>query len=238
MPAVLVLVATLPSVTGLPADEVQNVFHCGDPTVSPPDPTFFMDAVIDFYNDVPTGDTVPVGEWMSTSLDRGTNLARVDAYYQTDLTGVAPMGSPIGTTNFTLTAANNQSPLPEEVATVISYHGDLDAPVSMPNPSPPPATIRPQSRRRGRTYVGPLAVTTGVDLGTLFRPAPAWRTRLGRAIVDLKDDIDAITGGLYLGVWSRADAEVYPLVAGWVDDAWDVQRRRGLDATTRTGFSF
>jgi hypothetical protein len=35
------------------------------------------------------------------------------------------------------------------------------------------------------------------------------------------------------GVWSKVDGVVRPIVGGWIDDDFDVQRRRGTDAQGR-----
>jgi hypothetical protein len=37
-------------------------------------------------------------------------------------------------------------------------------------------------------------------------------------------------------VWSRADAEVYPVVGGFMDNRIDTQRRRAVKASVRTTF--
>jgi hypothetical protein len=46
------------------------------------------------------------------------------------------------------------------------------------------------------------------------------------------------TAGLSHAVWSSADDTAYPVIGAWMDNAFDTQRRRGVDATardTRTG---
>lgn len=234
--SVAILVARLASVGGLPEDIVENVFHLGY-TASSGDLQDAAEAVEAFYNDVATGATTSIAEKLSTSLSRTADACAVNVYVQADLTGVTPTGSPTVIHPFTLGAADNTEPLPEEVATVISYHGDLSVPVQQVNPSPPPAFIRPQSRRRGRLYIGPLAQSTGSDTGARFRPLATWMEDLGLALLDLHTAFGALAGDGYFGVWSKADAEVYELEGGWVDDAWDTQRRRGVAATTRTSFA-
>lgn len=235
---VTVLVASLAHSSGLPEDVVNNVFHFNqEATVSSFED--FCDAVISFYNDIPSLDTVPIAEWMSDSLDRSADACKVSMYIQDDPTGVADMGSPVFVKSFTLAPENNQAPLPEEVSTVISYHGDLDGvPAEAPNPTPPPATIRPQSRMRGRLYIGPLNVTCGTTVTDFYRPNQAWRDRLNRALSDLWAFGEALPDDQYFGIWSKADGEVHRAVGSYVDDAWDTQRRRGVPPTTRSTVTF
>lgn len=238
--AVYQLVARLPSTTGLSEDVVENVFHVGvdGAVVGTTEIGEMMAAIRDFYITVPAGGTQGPGYYLSDGVSRAASACTVLAYISFDLDGSTPLGSPIGTLSFTLQAAQVAAAFPEEVASVISYHGDLtDVPVSQTNPSPPPATIRPAQRRRGRCYIGPLSSGSGTDPGASIRPSSTFRSNLALAMKDLAETINAIDPNLFFGIWSKADAEVYECVGGYVDDAWDTQRRRGLAATTRTLFT-
>jgi len=44
---------------------------------------------------------------------------------------------------------------------------------------------------------------------------------------------DAAAGDIAMSVWSRAAHATFPIVRGHVDNAFDVQRRRGVDASQR-----
>lgn len=237
--SVLQLVARLAPFNAMPDETVENVFHVGFNVATPvgTDVDQCLAAVVGFYTSTPVGGTDAVGEYIGESVSRVANACQVLAYLTDDLSGNTAFGSPIDSVTFTMPTALTGDPYPEEVAAVISYYGDLtDVPVSEPNPSPPPATIRPQQRRRGRTYVGPLQVAAGASGANQSRPKTAFRTD---CTLSFKEMAVAIAGGTAgdLGIWSRADAEVWPAVAGWMDDAWDTQRRRGVAPTTRTTFT-
>jgi hypothetical protein len=231
-------VVSLASTTGLPADTTQNVLHAGrDAVLGVNDIADGLAAVADFFTTLAVGQAENVGDYISESISRAANAHTVTAYSSTDLSGATPFGSPVGQTSFTIGAAVAGSPFPEEVAAVISYNANLtDVPVSEPNPSPPPATIRPAQRRRGRMFVGPLQAATGTEVSGIIRPSPTFRADLCLAFEQMASAFNA-TDSLYLGVWSRADAEVWQVGEGYVDDAWDTQRRRGVAATTRTTFT-
>jgi len=93
-----------------------------------------------------------------------------------------------------------------------------------------------QARRRGRVYLGPFGSSAG-------------DTTSGRPSSGLRGGI--ITAAAAFGVQSQAAIEwVWGVIStagpsmsfsevkdGWVDDAWDTQRRRGEGATLRTTFT-
>lgn len=90
-------------------------------------------------------------------------------------------------------------------------------------------------RGLGRVYIGPLAV--GAAFAGAFnesRPTPAFRTALGAAAARMRTDAGTTAVPMEWGVLSGADGIEYEVLGGWVDDAWDTQRRRGLVATGRT----
>jgi hypothetical protein len=105
----------------------------------------------------------------------------------------------------------DESPFPRELALCLSFYGGPNAP-----------------KNRGRLYV-PLQFFSSTNPGP--RPTPTHRTKVG--------DLAAIFAGLGgIGVdwivWSPT-VDAATAVENWfVDDEWDVQRRRGLRPTTRT----
>lgn len=239
MSGVLQLVSSLVHTSGLPEDTFQNVIHC-DVAGSDPAGQDIIDAMgafRDFYITNPGAQTVPLSAVISDAVSRVASACSIAAYFTNDYSGVSPFGSPIGNLAFTMPAPNASTQLPEEVAIVISVNGDLDdVPVTATNPDPPPAVIRPQARRRGRLYLGPLTQTAGTEVDTSYRPNATLRSDAGLAIATMYNAIVTLTPYV-LGVWSKADEVVHPIVAGYVDDAWDTQRRRGLAATLRTTFT-
>lgn len=92
----------------------------------------------------------------------------------------------------------------------------------------------PKASQRGRIFLGGIA-DNWVDPGTgaLFpKPKPGTLTALGNSINDLlatpfADDWEWV-------VYSRKLMQTFPVVGGWIDNAFDTQRRRGNAASTRT----
>lgn len=108
------------------------------------------------------------------------------------------------------------STLPSEVALVLSFQGSR-------------AAGFPQARRRGRIYIGPLFTT----VNSTGRPRQADIDALCLAASDLEDDIRAIPGHVW-SIWSTVDQDMVEVQNGWVDNAFDTQRRRGIEVTART----
>lgn len=107
---------------------------------------------------------------------------------------------------------------PREVAICLSFRGDKNVP-----------------RQRGRIFVGPAQCNTA-------RPAAGDITK----ILSHADGF-ANLGGIDVDwcVYSRTEdgagngsAGMHPVQYAWVDDEWDIQRRRGQKATSRTGKAF
>ncbi len=224
-------VVSLPSTTGIPADKVENVLSCGlDGVLGVNDLEDAADAIEFFYNGTAPGQNTPMSTYLSESLSRAANACSVAVYTTLDLTGGTFFGSPVLTQTFTLGAIGAGSPLPEEIATVISYHANLNnVPAEVGN-------TRPAQRRRGRMYLGPFNDQAGADVGSLYRPSLGFRTNVAVAFPFMADTINNIPN-LYFGIWSKLDAEVWAADAGWIDDAWDVQRRRGVAASSRSSFN-
>jgi len=115
--------------------------------------------------------------------------------------------------DFTLTGTAATG-MPAEVALCISYFA-----------------TRNIAGRRGRIYIGPLSSSVGSFIGADWRPTTATRDTLAGKATDLLAAAD-------LAGWPWAllssDGVARPITDGWVDDAFDTQRRRGLDPTDRT----
>jgi len=135
-----------------------------------------------------------------------------------ELPGLVP-NYPYFEGTFNLAAAPSGTPLPSELAICLSFQGDR-------------AAGAPQARRRGRVYIGPL----GTNANTSGRPNPTLMTALANAAVTFKATAATISGAGGWAVWSHADQDAVLVDNGWVDNAFDVQRRRGLLYTSRTVF--
>lgn len=133
-----------------------------------------------------------------------------------DLPGLTP-NYPTYETTFNLTAAPTGDRQPSEVALCLSYQ----------------ATRIPgqfQARKRGRVFIGPLKESTNLN----GRPTTTATNALLDGLETLYDAVDAVTDAGVLAVWSTVDQVAYPIVQGWVDDAFDTQRSRGLQVSART----
>lgn len=129
--------------------------------------------------------------------------------------GVAPLG---------LTGVGGTGTAPGELAVVLTFHGQKVAGQRF-------------ARRRGRIYIGPLA---GTPASSAYVDAGYLATLTSRALALLGTSDTAAWSWV---VYSETQAEapnppnIFPdtdVVGGWVDNAWDIQRRRGYRDTTKT----
>jgi len=109
--------------------------------------------------------------------------------------------------------------LPDEVALCLSFHANL-------------VSGQPPARRRGRIYIGPLGANARTSGAPNNRPDSAFIGRLAAAATDLVDGANAAS--VPWVVHSEAAGDDFFVIAGWVDNAFDTQRRRGVAATSRT----
>lgn len=107
-----------------------------------------------------------------------------------------------------------------ELAVAVSFHGEFVSGTSA-------------GRRRGRIYFGPLSSTV-LDSSTGFISSSVV-TAFATAAGALLTASNAASDWAWV-VWSDAGNTAYPVVDGWVDNAPDVQRRRGARNTLRTDF--
>lgn len=207
---------TIPVPSGIPEDAVTNTW----------------------YFDGDDGDT-DAAYWSSVQTLLTTFYQAIDGViYPNAMTGPATlkiydMRDPLPrvpeyTTTIALTPTVGTH-LPGEVAICLSYQA---------------AAISGQSqkRRRGRIYLGPLSSTVNDVTGNKSIVTPAACTAIANAAAALENGIaNAGVGSTKWAVYSPTTDAVDTLdnafndvEDGWVDNAWDIQRRRGLKATTRT----
>lgn len=112
--------------------------------------------------------------------------------------------------------------LPDEVAMCVSFKATA-------------ASGEPPARKKGRIFIGPLNTTAAGTTTNGNRPSAACISALqGAGSVLLAASIAATTWEWQ--VYSRVDDAGHPVVAGWVDNAFDTQRRRGVAPTSRSTF--
>lgn len=225
--------AVLPYTSGLPSDVCVNDLAFGfSGTPSGSDLTALMVDVENFYSLPATGETFPTSYYLANILDRDTNAARVDIYEIPDTPG--DLGSPVASDTFSLGSdIASADDYPYECAVALSFAADLTGiPEEEVNPSPPPATIRPRSRRRGRIFLGPLCKAGSTASGELR----VGSSQTGLWVKDAQEFLGAgaDSDGWTWSVWSRTDWTLYPIVTAWVDNTYDTIRARGIPATTRS----
>jgi hypothetical protein len=90
-----------------------------------------------------------------------------------------------------------------------------------------------QRRRRGRLYLGPFSSASGD--GLTGRPASALRTTLATAAEAARVAFGATTVGWHVVSQPKPTDPMTSaaVTGGWIDDAWDTQRRRGGQPSAR-----
>lgn len=103
--------------------------------------------------------------------------------------------------------------VPRELAICLSYYAERNVP-----------------RQRGRLYMPYALFATSSDAG--LRPPANMRT----TVLPAWADMFAALGGANVDwvVWSRLTRTARKVTNVWIDDEWDIVRKRGLRATTRT----
>ena len=153
---------------------------------------------------------------LATVLDTwaGTGQFKISVRFY-DLEGTKPV-YPDGVATKNSGITTSAIAVNREVALCLSFYADHPAP-----------------RRRGRLYL-PYALLGAGASSMAERPTTSQRTKASGLVAGFAGlggaDVDWI-------VWSRADHAAHTVTNWWVDDEWDVQRRRGLKATTRTAGS-
>lgn len=220
--------AVMTGSSGLPSDVFVNdfAFHFdagGSPSNAQINSLF--GAVDGFYRDVVYG-TYKLADFIGEQVSRAVTH-ELQAYTITS----GPMGSPRNTEPWLGPQAPiiSDANLPSECAGVLSFHADLTGVAEESGAS------RPRARRRGRLFIGPLiigAISADLDNPVL---SVTFTATMRAAATHMFDEAQA--AGFTWSVWSREDDTLRPVVAGWTDNAVDIQRRRGTEATLRTVYT-
>lgn len=218
VPGIIRAQAVLAATTAIPRDNFVNTFHFlpMELAVTPEDITSVQAMVADFYTHVGTSGH-SIGDLLGASVSRVANACSVNVY---DLGNAHPR--PPHTSQWTCPARSGSGVnLPLEVCCVLSMFADRNI-----------------ARHRGRVYIGPLQeldMTTSAQGVPLV--APSFRDTLIEHVERLIAGTAAVAGVTpQLAIYSRVDGVARVVQHGWVDDAFDTQRRRGPRATTRTTF--
>ena len=210
-------VVRMPYVTGLPRDVSINTFNITDPDASALDiVAVWGPALTDYYTD--TYDGHRIADYLSPVIV--PDACSIEFYEPNLATGA--IGEPINITPLDLGLVSDEGPMPLEVAICNSQRAAGGIGLS-------------GARRRGKHYLGPWGneVTTTSDVG-LPAPANVVLNTIRLASVNLLLIGDTLDGDW--AVWSRSDAAMFPVVGGWIDNEFDTQRRREVDATLRATY--
>lgn len=210
--AIMRAMAVFQGHSGLPEDRYVNTFHFSNLSPYAALLTDAFNVLEDLYFNANT--TAPLAEWLSPTLLRDAEFR----FY--DLSDDEPRVPTI--VPFTLPTAIDTDGDPEECAACLSFHGE------------PPVT----ARRRGRIYLGPLAqgAISSSDIDTYSHVSALLVTDMTLAASSALATSQG--NGAGWSIRSTVPTENFvPVVGGWVDNAIDIQRRRGAEATVRTSWT-
>lgn len=207
------LVVNLPYTTGLPRDVSQQTWCFLIDSLEETSMNDICEVVSRFYNEPVGSFATSISRYFSSVIDR--SLCWIDIY---DVASV-PTGPPIFSKAMTFGTAYAATSLPLEVALVNSFQGDK-------------ITSMPQSRRRGRNYLGPFnTYAMSADAG-LPRPLLDLIVTMNAASKRLQEEAISDADAEWC-VWSRTTDLFVPVTNGWVNNEWDTQRRREAKETDR-----
>lgn len=193
--------------SNLPEDVFVNNFYFRNSDNLNPFSTL-PDAIQAVLSSFYTGTTPAAGTVASYLSPKIQRLAEIRIY---DL-GQAPPREPT-LRNFTLPAQTGDV-LPAEVACVLTFHGPRNLP-----------------RQRGRVFIGPLR--TAVLDQTPPTDVRLSMTALPAALRDRAAMMASTTQNVDWVVVSQVGAVATVVERGWVDNAFDTQRRRGQKPNVR-----
>lgn len=204
---------TIPADTGDLADSISNTWH--------------------WDSDAPYSGTVRAG--IETKL---TNFYQaIDSYLPSQLLDstatvrVYDLSDPeprVPKDTFTIALTMGATdPYPSEIALCLSFKGASESGANM-------------KRRRGRIYLGPICSSNHTVVGGRVIADPTMVNAIKAAAIAVRDL--ATTENAKWAVFSPTtyaettdlDAAFEDVTSGWVDNAFDIQRRRGTAPTIRT----
>lgn len=217
---VLRMQVTLNSASGLPEDASMNVwhFHTVDADVES-EANDINNIISTFYNDcsaIFSGNTL-TGTCTTKFFDLSDDPPRV----------------PFFSDGFAITSMGDADALPTECAITMSFQGD-------------PESGGNARRKRGRLFLGPLdagTASTGAGLVRVGAGATSAIAVAASAVIDSATPLgfqwivfSPTTAGAPPWDETTLDAASTLVTQGWIDNAFDTQRRRGTDPTSRVTF--
>lgn len=231
-------VVEIPGRSGLPKDKIVNTWAIAeteglDQLATAPG---YFDWISSFYTGVDAGLGSAIGALLAPGLSRTAMGCSIKFYNLRGHLDGTPHGSPYYVENFTLPAAEYAEGYPDEVALCLTMEATDRALQFVEVPDgvdPGAAPDRPRQRYTGRIYVGPFAYgakTKFTDAQGYSRPPAALLTGMRTMAKAVADGIDGLVplDEAAIGVWSRANRAIRGVEFFRTDDAWDTQRRRGV----------
>lgn len=172
-----------------------------------------LDMVEDLYCTTAPDSTAALGAYINSTIKR---QARLQAYVIED----SPPRAPVLEREITLPTQATGTQLPAEVAVTCSFQGTRQSGSS-------------QARRRGRIFLGP---TVALNSGSTTTVSETMVNNIAAQFTEMKAASDASVDYQWR-IWSPTDGSSVLVDNGWIDNAWDTQRRRGPRATSRTVWS-
>ncbi len=209
--------------TGLPEDDIVNTFHFEKATVVTADYATAAGHVKAFFDTT----TAPGLRMLQHTADQLTDhTLQLKVFNLDDTIPRQPVHD--STYTYASTFYDTAEALPEEVAVTLSFQGTPESGVN-------------QARKRGRVFIGPLtiAATNQSAEGRVFLSSTK-ATQMVEQMKKLRDD--SISSGVRWVVYSPTNDGLaldpaVPVTSGWVDNAFDTQRRRGSNSTARVTFT-
>lgn len=208
-------------ISGIAEDRYVNTFYAEGPT--PADDAAYLAVAVSitrFYSAVAPTATFGVNHYLSNEMSGPGETVKI--YNMADPHPRAPVFTHESDPTFDSPGDN----LPGEVAVCLSYAGTA-------------VSGLPPARRRGRIFIGPLQVRaceTSGDNTVPCRPALIFRQNLVKSAQNLKDELfDG--SALVWSMWSPTSGSMLNIVRVWADNAFDTQRRRGVDPNSRVSLN-
>lgn len=208
--------------SNLPEDRYITTWHFArNPAVTIDEDSALVASWLEaFYNAIAPGATKAISAWMSdNAVAVGATAHEVRVYDLNDPEPREPHTYDLGKVTAGTTAS-----LINEAAACLSFYGTRNIP-----------------RQRGRVYIGPLTSAAGTPSATEFdvRLAATFQADLAAAAAELINDSASrwvvLSRGLYVD--GQQPAAMFPVTAGWVDNAFDIVRKRGVKPSSRVTFT-